>query len=143
VEIVTLVVPGFNDSVEELKDLATAIQSVSPDIPWHVSAFRPDYKMTDRPRTPAAQILKAIEIGYETGLHYVYGGNIPGGVGEFENTVCHHCQNLLIKRTGYMIHAYTITPEGDCPECGNPIPGIWTDNPDQIKTSFGGFPRMV
>jgi pyruvate formate lyase activating enzyme len=143
VEIVTLVVPGFNDTLEELKDLATEIHSVSPNIPWHVSAFRPDYKMIDRPRTPADQILKAIEIGYDVGLRYVYGGNLPGGVGEFENTVCHQCQAMLIKRTGYMIHKYRITPEGTCPECGTQIPGIWTQNPNQVKTSFGGFPRMV
>jgi pyruvate formate lyase activating enzyme len=143
VEIVTLVVPGFNDSVDELTDLANTIHSISPDIPWHVSAFRPDYKMTDKPRTPAAQILKAIEIGYEAGLHYVYGGNIPGGVGEFENTICHHCQTPLIKRTGYMIHNYRITPQGTCPDCGNKIPGIWTDKPDRKKTSAGGFPRIM
>ena len=143
VEVVTLVVPGFNDSGDELTDLANTIQSISPDIPWHISAFRPDYKMTDKPRTPASKILQAIEIGYQAGLHYVYGGNLPGGVGEFENTVCHHCQAMLINRTGYMIHQYRITPQGTCPDCGKEIPGVWTENPEKIKKSSGGFPRMI
>jgi pyruvate formate lyase activating enzyme len=142
VEIVTLVVPGFNDSVDELSEMAKFIFAVSPDIPWHVSAFRPDYKMTDRPQTTSSQLLKAIEIGYQQGLHYVYGGNLPGRIGDHENTICHHCQTRLIERQGYMILNYKITAEGTCPKCGKEIPGVWTGSPDQIKASFG-FPRII
>ena len=143
VEIVTLVVPGFNDSAEELSDMARFVSSVSPDIPWHVSAFRPDYKMTDKPRTSPAQLLKAIEIGYQSGLNYVYGGNIPGGIGEFENTICHNCQSVLIKRQGYQIREYKISAQGTCPDCGTNIPGIWTDKPDRIRNTSKGFPRLI
>jgi len=79
-EIVTLVIPGFNDSEKELRGAAKFIFSVSPDIPWHVTAFHPDYKMTDPPQTPAATLLRAYEIGRDAGLRYVYPGNIPGAV---------------------------------------------------------------
>ena len=136
VEIVTLLVPGFNDSESELKDMAAFIHSVSPDIPWHVTAFRPDYKMLDKPRTSHQQIIKAVQIGYEQGLRYVYGGNMPGSLGKFEHTSCHQCQALLIKRRGFSIQQYNITPEGLCPECGAKIPGIWSSSPQKTR----GFP---
>lgn len=125
VEIVTLLVPGFNDSGEELRDMARFIQSVSPEIPWHVTAFRPEYKRRDTPRTASQQILQAVEIGYEEGLQYVYGGNLPGSLGKYEHTSCHNCQALLIKRWGFSIQQYRITREGKCPECGTRIPGVW------------------
>ena len=125
VEIVTLLVPGFNDSEEELKDMASFIHSVSPEIPWHVTAFRPEYKMRDKPRTTVRQILDAVEIGYQTGLQYVYGGNLPGSLGKYEHTSCHNCQAMLIKRWGFSIQQYRITSEGKCPECGTKIPGYW------------------
>jgi pyruvate formate lyase activating enzyme len=129
VEIVTLLVPGFNDSNSELREMAAFIHSVSADIPWHITAFRPDYKMMDRPRTGQKQIISAVEIGYETGLHYVYGGNLPGSLGKYEHTWCHQCQTMLIKRRGFFIQKYQITPDGCCPECGTKIPGIWSVNP--------------
>jgi pyruvate formate lyase activating enzyme len=125
VEIVTLLVPGFNDSEEELTDMADFIYSVSPEIPWHISAFRPEYKMIDRHRTTISQVLDAIEIGYKTGLQYVYGGNLPGSLGKYENTYCHNCQTLLIKRWGYTVQQFRITSEGRCPECRTKIPGFW------------------
>src|SRR5262245_34391535 len=87
-EVVTLLIPGFNDSREEIRDIARFLCSVSPDIPWHVTAFHPDYKMTDRGATPASTLLRAAEIGRTQGLRYVYAGNIPGGVGPFESTWC-------------------------------------------------------
>ena len=87
-EVLTLVIPGFNDSDEELTRAARFIASVSRDIPWHVTAFHPDYKMTDRGATPVATLLRACEIGAAEGLRYVYAGNIPGRVGEWENTRC-------------------------------------------------------
>ena len=125
VEIVTLLVPGFNDSESEIKDMASFIHSVSPKIPWHVTAFRPEYKMRDKPRTTVRQILDAVEIGYQTGLQYVYGGNLPGSLGKYEHTSCHNCQATLIKRWGFSIQQYRITPDGKCPECGVQIPGYW------------------
>jgi pyruvate formate lyase activating enzyme len=143
VEIVTLVVPGFNDSDQELTEIANFIHEVSPDIPWHVSAFRPEYKMKDKPRTSSAKLRKAVEIGYQTGLNYVYAGNMPGSVGEYENTFCHHCRSLLIKRQGYFILSYQITSEGSCPNCGTRIPGVWTEKPERFQRSGIGFPRMI
>ncbi|MBI9045764.1 MAG: AmmeMemoRadiSam system radical SAM enzyme [Anaerolineaceae bacterium] len=127
VEVVTLVIPGFNDSPEELWEISRFICSISPDIPWHVSAFHPDYKMTAPSRTPAETLQKAGEIGQEAGLNYVYAGNLPGKVGSLENTYCPNCQKTLIKRRSYGILDFQITSQGKCPQCQTSIPGIWTD----------------
>lgn len=143
VEVVTLVVPGFNDSNEELMDAARYIRSVSPDIPWHVTAFHPDYRMTDPSSTPAATILRAAEIGQEAGLNFVYAGNLTGRVSEYENTYCPHCRELLIKRYGYTLRDYRITAEGTCPKCNQKVPGIWTDAPDEVRLGGPGMPRLV
>lgn len=125
VEVVTLIVPNWNDSEEELREAARFIASVSPDIPWHVTAFHPDYKMTDRGRTPAQTLIRAAEIGKEEGLRYVYAGNLPGRVGPYENTYCPQCNTLLIERFGFEVLQNNLTPEGRCPKCGTQIPGIW------------------
>jgi pyruvate formate lyase activating enzyme len=93
-EIVTLLVPGFNDSEAELRTMAKFIVSVSRDIPWHVTAFHKDYKMTDRSDTAASQLVRAAEIGAEEGLRFVYAGNAPGRVGRWENTFCPSCSKL-------------------------------------------------
>ncbi len=143
VEVVTLVVPGFNDSTEELMDAARFIASVSPEIPWHVTAFHPDYKMTDPPPTSVRTLLRAAEIGQEAGLNYVYAGNIPGRVGEYENTVCPKCQTLLIQRSGYVIHSYRLTAEGSCPKCGHTIAGVWSEHPEAVRLEGPGMPRWV
>jgi len=134
VEIVTLLVPGFNDSEPELQEMASFIHSISSEIPWHVTAFRPDYKMQDKPRTAQHQIIKAVEIGYQEGLQYVYGGNLPGSLGRYEHTSCHQCQALLIKRRGFSIQEYHITSEGDCPVCGTKIPGVWSAAPPKRRS---------
>ena len=102
-EIVTLVVPGFNDDPDELKRAAEYLASVSPDIPWHVTAFHRDYKMTDHRDTTAEELVRACEIGRAAGLRYVYAGNVPGRVGSWENTYCPDCGDLLIERWGYEI----------------------------------------
>jgi pyruvate formate lyase activating enzyme len=125
VEIVTLVVPGFNDSTEELTDIARFLAGVSRDIPWHVTAFHKDYKMTDPDDTPAATLLRAAEIGREQGLRFVYAGNLPGRVGDWENTLCPQCGALLVERRGYRIVQDLITGRGTCPGCGAAIPGVW------------------
>src|SRR5918999_1516482 len=102
-EIVTLVIPGFNDSVDELRRAADFIASVSPDIPWHVTAFHQDYRMTENSNTTAEQLIRACEIGREAGLNYIYAGNLPGRVGRWENTYCPSCDELLVERHGYLI----------------------------------------
>jgi pyruvate formate lyase activating enzyme len=124
-EIVTLIVPGFNDSESELRRMAEFIASVSPDIPWHVTAFHPDYRMTDPAATEATQLIRAAEIGAERGLRFVYAGNAPGRVGPWENTYCPRCRALLVGRQGYRIREFRISPEGTCPDCRASIPGIW------------------
>lgn len=120
-EITTLVIPGLNDSEEDLTDIAQFICSVDPGIPWHVSQFYPTYKLLDRPRTQAAKLRQAVEIGYASGLRYVYEGNVPG---EGENTFCPVCKNVLVKRIGYQVLENRIV-EGRCPACGNSADGIW------------------
>jgi pyruvate formate lyase activating enzyme len=125
VEIVSLLVPGFNDSDDELKQMAEFLAGVSPDIPWHVTAFHKDYKMTDPEDTPPETLLRAAEIGSNAGLHYIYAGNLPGDVGEWENTRCPSCGKVLIHRYGYLITDYQLTEGGCCPSCGTRIPGHW------------------
>jgi pyruvate formate lyase activating enzyme len=98
---------------------------VSRDIPWHVTAFHPDYKMTGPRPTRPDDLLRAAEIGTEAGLRFVYAGNAPGRVGEWENTRCPGCGETLIVRSGYLIQEYKITSHGTCPRCGVVIPGLW------------------
>lgn len=125
-EIVTLVIPGFNDSEDELKRAADFITSVSPDIPWHVTAFHQDYHMQENANTTAEQLVRACEIGRGAGLRYVYAGNLPGRVGRWENTYCPSCDELLVERYGYMIRQVNVTADGHCPTCRTVIPGIWS-----------------
>jgi pyruvate formate lyase activating enzyme len=127
-EVVTLLVPGFNDSPEELRSIARFLASVSRDIPWHVTAFHPDYRMTEPRSTQAADLIRAAEMGAEEGLRFIYAGNLPGQVGEWENTRCPGCNETLIDRFGYLIRSYRITPRGTCPRCDTVIPGIWPAN---------------
>ncbi|HML22717.1 MAG TPA: AmmeMemoRadiSam system radical SAM enzyme [Aggregatilinea sp.] len=125
-EVLTLVIPGFNDSSDELWDAARYIRGVSPDIPWHVTAFHPDYKMIDPPPTSVDALRRASEIGAEAGLNYVYAGNLPGRVDPWEDTVCPSCHTPLIRRYGYLIRENKLaTTGGVCPQCGTTIPGIW------------------
>lgn len=125
VEIVTLLIPGFNDSDDELTRIAEFLVSVSPDIPWHVTAFHADYKMTEVDDTPAESLVRAANIGKSAGLRYVYAGNLPGAVGDLENTRCHGCNELLVGRFAYRITDYRLTSTGCCPKCGIAIPGRW------------------
>ncbi len=125
IEVVTLVVPGMNDSTEELMEAARFLASVSADIPWHVTAFHPDYKMTGAPPTPVRTLLRAAEIGQEAGLRHVYAGNLPGRVGEYESTYCPQCRTAVIERYSYTIHSYRLATGGRCPKCGTQLPGVW------------------
>ncbi|HVG20957.1 MAG TPA: AmmeMemoRadiSam system radical SAM enzyme [Blastocatellia bacterium] len=123
-EIVTLVIPGFNDSTDELKAAADFIAGVSPDIPWHVTAFHQDYKMTGPDNTSVETLIRTAEIGYGAGLNYVYAGNIPGRVGKYENTFCPGCKTALIERYGFRVLKNRIK-DGACPACETKIPGRW------------------
>jgi pyruvate formate lyase activating enzyme len=122
VEVTTLVVPGENDSEEELRDIAMFITSVSKDIPWHISRFHPDYKFNKHPVTPEATLKKAQELAFEAGLNYVYVGNVSGWGND---TLCHICKKNLIKREGFNILRYNIK-EGRCIYCNTIIPGVFS-----------------
>jgi len=143
VEIVTLTIPGFNDSNEELWDAARFIAGVSKDIPWHVTAFHKDYKMTDPDNTDAKTLLRAAEIGKEAGLRYVYAGNLPGQVGEYEDTFCTACNHRLIRRSGYVIREYHVTSHGTCPNCNTKVPGLWHNDPSKVVLNGLGMPLPV
>jgi len=122
IEVTTLLVPGQNDRPDELKALADWLASdVGPYVPWHISRFYPQYKLTDASPTPLQILEKAYQIGKDAGLHYVYVGNVPGA--DQENTYCHHCGQLLIGRTGYHIYTYRIA-DGSCTACQTRIPGV-------------------
>lgn len=118
VEVTTLVIPGKNDGEEELGQIARFLAGISPDLPWHVSRFHPDYKLRDRSRTPVDTIEQAAEIGYRAGLRYVYAGNVPGS--DYESTRCPNCKEVVIHRLGYQTNL--LLKEGDrCPNCGQQI----------------------
>ena len=132
VEVTTLVVPGENDSEEELMKIANFLAGLDISIPWHISRFYPQYKMEDREGTPMEILNQAYDIGKSAGLRYVYLGN----VGKGNNTYCYQCHRLLIERHGFSIEGYQIR-EGRCPQCGSPIDGVglWfhTDRQDMSK----------
>ena len=136
-EIVTLLIPGFNDSPDELRQLTQFLAAISPDIPWHVTAFHGDYKMTAPRNTRIEDLLQAVDIGREAGLRYIYAGNLPGMVGPWEDTRCRQCSQTLIKRYGYLIKDYRLTPEGRCPTCAAQIPGRW---PSQFDGQIASRP---
>lgn len=125
-EVVTLVVPGFNDSDEELTGIAEFLAGVDPDIPWHVTAFHPDYKMDTTARTDAVSLLKAYQIGRQAGLRYVYPGNIPGAFRDLKSTHCPGCERVLVHRVGFRVSSNRIVG-GCCPDCGASVPGVWDD----------------
>ena len=122
VEVTTLLVPGLNDSKEELQQLAKFLVNLDPDIPWHISRFHPTYRLTNVRATPPESIRKAKDIGYEAGLRYVYTGNLPGDDGE--KTFCHQCKELLIDRYGFYVRKNVIA-NSRCPKCSAEIPGVW------------------
>jgi pyruvate formate lyase activating enzyme len=121
-ELTTLIIPGHNDSDNDLRGIAEFIvANLGIDTPWHVSQFYPTYRLTDRPRTPLATLRRARDIGRAAGLRYVYEGNVPGEGGE--NTCCPSCSSVLIKRYGYAIETDRIH-NGACPDCGTTIAGV-------------------
>jgi pyruvate formate lyase activating enzyme len=124
-EVVTLVVPGFNDSDAELRQIARFLAAISPDIPWHVTAFHRDYKMPGPEDTPPETLIRAAGIGRAAGLRYVYAGNLPSETAGLENTRCPGCAGLLIERRGFRVMRNRISPGGSCPDCAAPISGRW------------------
>ncbi len=137
VEIVTLLIRGFNDSEEELQRLTEFVAGVSVDIPWHVTAFHRDYKMTSPEDTRAEDLVRAAGIGRAAGLRYVYCGNLPGDVRGLEDTRCPQCGESLIRRRGYWIEEYKLTASGACPGCGEAIPGRWAR---EFEGQIAGMP---
>ena len=127
-EIVTLLIPGFNDSDEELTRMAEFLAGISADIPWHVTAFHADYKMNSTEDTPPATLLRAAKIGMRAGLRFVYAGNLPGRTEDWENTRCPSCSKQLIERFSFRVLQYNLTPTGKCPGCGYAIPGRWASS---------------
>ena len=122
VEVTTLLIPGLNDSPEELRGLARFLADLDPNIPWHISRFHPSYRLMNVPPTPAESVRRARDIGYDAGLRYVYSGNLPGDEGE--KTFCHSCKELLVDRYGFLVRRNGIAGNV-CPKCGTPIPGVW------------------
>jgi pyruvate formate lyase activating enzyme len=122
-EVTTLVVPGMNDSDEELGDIARFIAGqLGGDVPWHVSRFHGDYKMGQTPSTPAETLQRALEIGRQAGLKFIYSGNAPGQGGE--NTFCPACGKLLVGRHGFLVSENHLR-QGRCGHCQAQVPGIW------------------
>jgi pyruvate formate lyase activating enzyme len=123
IEITTLLIPGLNDAEGELQEMAEWLAEVDPDMPWHVSAFHPDYEMRDRPRTSQRALSRAYEIGVQAGLHYVYVGNVMDS--DRESTRCPQCGQKLIQRDWYNVQE--LWPErGVCLKCGQAIAGVWS-----------------
>jgi pyruvate formate lyase activating enzyme len=121
-EVTTLLVPGENDSDDELKKLADfLVNSAGADVPWHISRFHPQYKFLDSTPTPLDSLEKAFEIGQTAGLHYIYFGNVPGT--KTECTFCYNCGRMLIERVGYRIIGNFIK-DSKCPDCGTMIAGF-------------------
>lgn len=121
VEVTTLVVPGLNDDEAELRDIAAFVAGVGEQVPWHISAFHPTYRMTDRARTPTSTLRRAYELGREAGLKYVYVGNVWGDEGE--STSCAGCGRRLIHRYGYTLLDVDLDG-GRCPACGEVLDGV-------------------
>lgn len=122
-EVTTLVIPTKNDSDEELTQIAEFIASVSNEIPWHVTAFYPHYRMKDVEPTPPGTLERAYKIGKKAGLKYVYTGNIPGMKGE--NTECPNCEKEIITRWGLIEEKCDVDNKGKCKNCGHNIVGVW------------------
>jgi pyruvate formate lyase activating enzyme len=138
-EIVTLVIPGFNDSEVELTGIAEFLAGVDVDIPWHITAFHQDYKMTDNANTDAGTLLRAYEIGRRAGLRYIYPGNIPGAFGDKEGTHCPQCNALVVGRVGFRVTSFRLAG-GTCPDCGTAIAGVWGET---AAVGRSGIPRPV
>jgi pyruvate formate lyase activating enzyme len=123
VEVTTLLIPGLNDSDEELRAMAAWLAKVDPKMPWHVTAFHPDYHMQDRPRTAQHDLARAHEIGKAAGLEYVFVGNVMDA--DRESTYCPKCGEKLIERHWYSVRELW-RERGACTKCGYAVAGVWS-----------------
>jgi pyruvate formate lyase activating enzyme len=129
-EVTTLVVPGHNDSEQELGQIARFLKGVDAEIPWHLSAFFPAYRMMEVEPTDRQSLLRAWEIGKDGGLAHVYCGNVPG---LHEDTICQRCNTQLIQRVGFTVMSNRLD-QGGCPNCHGAIAGIWNDpSPNDLR----------
>lgn len=127
-EITTLLIPGHNDSSEEIGAMARwVVEELGPDVPHHFTAFHPDWRMTHVPATPLATLARARDIALDAGEHFVYTGNVHHTEGG--TTFCPGCGLDLIVRDWYRIDAYRLTPDGACPRCRRPVQGVFADEP--------------
>ena len=125
-ELTTLLIPGENDSSGELEQMCRwVVENLGADVPIHFTAFHPDFKMLNKPRTPLSTLLKAREIALKNGVHYAYVGNVFDE--QHESTYCPNCSALLIARDWYQLSAYRLNEKGLCPDCGHSIAGRWSD----------------
>ena len=135
-EITTLLIPGENDSADEVEALSRwVLEKLGPDVPLHFTAFHPDWKMLDKPATPAATLRRARAIAREVGLHYVFTGNVHDEDGQ--STYCHGCGEKLIGRDWYDITAWSLTSGGCCAKCNTPCEGIF-----EPRAGFWGRRRV-
>lgn len=123
VEITTLVIPGVNDTEGELRNIARFIAGVDRNIPWHVTGFRPAYRMTGLPSTDTGTLSSARQLGLSEGLRYVYTGNRPGEGNE--NTYCPDCRSEVVSRRGFQVCGNCLGADGKCPDCGFQLAGLW------------------
>jgi pyruvate formate lyase activating enzyme len=123
-ELVVLIIPTLNDSAEEIRRMSRwVVEHLGPNVPMHFTRFHPTYRVTNLPRTPISTLDRCRQIAIESGVHYVYAGNVPMHPGE--NTYCHKCRHEVIRRAGFNIVANRLK-DGKCPECSTVIPGVWS-----------------
>lgn len=129
-EITTLLIPGENDAEGELETMTQwVVEHLGPDVPLHFTAFHPDWKMRDKPYTPASILTRARQIALKNGIRYAYTGNVHDTIGT--STYCHACGQHLIGREGYEMIAWALTQEGGCANCATPVPGVFEPIPGQ------------
>jgi pyruvate formate lyase activating enzyme len=127
-EITNLLIPGLNDSDEEIGSMSEwVVERLGPDVPLHFTAFHPDYKLLDRPPTPPQTLRRARRIALASGLRYVYTGNVFDS--EAGSTYCHGCGARAVERDWYELGEYRLTGDGSCQACGTPVPGVFAGGP--------------
>ena len=127
-EITNLLIPGHNDSEKEIEEMTQwVVEHLGPDVPMHFTAFHPSWKMMDVPPTPVETLTRARQIALRNGVRYAYTGNVHDESGE--STYCHNCGALLIGRDWYVLSEWRLTPDGRCPDCGEPLAGVFEAKP--------------
>ncbi|KPV40302.1 radical SAM protein [Thiohalorhabdus denitrificans] len=146
-ELTTLLIPGENDSPEEIERMAAWVrEELGPEVPMHFTAFHPDYKMRDYPATSPEALARARAIALESGIHYAYTGNVHDKSGQ--STYCHHCGELLIGREWYRLSEWKLDGEGRCTACGTSCAGVFEERPGawgarRLPVRPGAFAREL